>query len=287
MRFYQPPPALRRFFTTFYYIDLVVAGGGLVQDYLHPEWANLRFHSGGLPTAKSLNGTSVSGSNFTASGPSAHAVHFRITSSRMWGIGLLPLGWAKYVGVPAHELANVVADGHEHPAFEPFASLAQTVFGPEPDEQGELERITQWFLDQPSDPVPGEDFILAIHKALIDPDIATVAALVESLDVGQRTLERMCLRVFGFAPKILLRRQRFMRSLSQYMLDPSLKWIGAMDSAYHDQAQFVREFNDFMGMGPGVYAAMEHPIISAIMRQRVFLDRPAAQTLDPPGALLP
>jgi AraC-like DNA-binding protein len=38
------------------------------------------------------------------------------------------------------------------------------------------------------------------------------------------------------------------------MLDPSLKWIGALDGHYHDQAQFVREFREFMGMTPRQYA---------------------------------
>jgi hypothetical protein len=44
-------------------------------------------------------------------------------------------------------------------------------------------------------------------------------------------------------------------SLSQYMLAPSQKWIGALDGHYHDQAQFVREFRQFMGMTPSAYGS--------------------------------
>ena len=250
---------LRRYFTTFYFTEITVPEGARAQDHLHPEWADLRFCSGGLPEAQSPNGTSVAGSSFAATGPSSRAVRFSRGTARIWGVGLLPLGWARYVRVPAHPLADVVADGHAHPAFVGFGSLAGAVFAGEPDEPGELARITQWFLDNCGEPVGGEALILAIHKALVDPDVATVAELVERVDVSPRTLERMCRRAFGFSPKLLLRRQRFMRSLSQYLLDPSLKWIGAMDCAYHDQAQFVREFKQFMGMGPGDYGSHGAP----------------------------
>ena len=84
----------------------------------------------------------------------------------------------------------------------------------------------------------------------------------------QRTLERICKRAFGFSPKLLLRRQRLMRSLVHFLLDPSLKWIGALDSHYHDQAQFVREFHEFMGMTPSHYAAMDHPILKEVVLER-------------------
>jgi AraC-like DNA-binding protein len=273
---------LRRYFTTFYYTEVSALPGQRAADYLHPEWANLRFFSGDFPDARSPNGTSVSGSPFPATGPSSQAAHFSLGTSRMWGVGLLPLGWAKFVRVPASEVADVVADGMTHPAFAPFVPLARSVFGPEPDEEGELGRITDWFRERAGQSVTDEDRIVSIHKALVDPYVATVGELVERVGASQRTIERLCGRAFGFSPKLLLRRQRFMRSLSQYMLDPSLRWIGAIDSTYHDQAQFVREFNQFMGMAPGAYAAMDHPIVGAVMRERVSFSWAPVQTLDPP-----
>jgi hypothetical protein len=83
---------------------------------------------------------------------------------------------------------------------------------------------------------------------------------------------------------VLLRRQRFMRSLAKYMLDPSLHWIGAIDGNYHDQAQFVRDFREFMGMTPRDYAALDKPIIGAIMHERARFALAAVQALDAPEA---
>jgi hypothetical protein len=74
-----------------------------------------------------------------------------------------------------------------------------------------------------------------------------------------------------------------MRSLAQYMLDPSLKWIGALDGHYHDQAQFVRDFREFMGMTPREYAALPKPVIGAIMRERARVAGRAVQALDSPA----
>jgi methylphosphotriester-DNA--protein-cysteine methyltransferase len=95
------------------------------------------------------------------------------------------------------------------------------------------------------------------------------------------SLERLTQRYFGFTPKLLLRRQRFLRSLAQYMLDPSLNWTGAIDGQYHDQAQFVRDFKAFMGLSPRQYAALPHPILVPIMRQRMA-DAGALEAIDLP-----
>jgi AraC-like DNA-binding protein len=282
VRFHVPPEGLRRYFTTFYVTDIAVAAGATVHDTLQPEWANLRFFSGSKPDSWIKDDKHLVGTDFTVSGPSSRSINFRLGTTRLWGIGLLPLGWARYVARPAGEAANLIADGHKHPVFAPFVPLAGSLFGEQPDEAGELARIIAFFEAFPSRPVPDEARILAIHSALIDPQLVTVTELVEQVGTSQRTVERLCHRHFGFSPKLLLRRQRFMRSLAQFMLDPSLKWIGAMDSSYHDQAQFVRDFHEFMSMTPREYAAMPHPILDKFMHERARIHGAAVQTLDRP-----
>lgn len=281
-RFFPPPEKLRRYFTTFYLIEWTVPEGKVIVDHLLPEWANLRFHSGSCPEAVPIGGSVLSGTAFAATVPSSAAIRFSIGPGRMWGVGLLPLGWARFVATPAHELANAAVDGFIHPAFAPFRELARTIYGPEPDIVAELAKINAFFSSWPDEPVSDGDRISAIHGALINPETQSVAELVELSGASQRTLERICARSFGFPPKLLLRRQRFVRSLSHYMVDPSLKWIGAMDRLYHDQAQFVRDFRQFMGMTPREYAALDKPIIGAVMRARNQLAGSAAQTLDSP-----
>ena len=283
VEFCRPPADLARYFTTFYVAEIAVADGGRVSDLLHPEWGNLRFFSGGEVSAEDLAGGEVVGTDFVATGPSARAVRFTMGTARLWGIGLLPLGWAKFVQSPAADLANAVVDGHCHPVMAGFSALAAELFGPATDRDAELARIIAHFRALLAAPIADEARILAVHAAMLDPDVLTVAQLVARAGASARTVGRVCDRAFGFCPKLLLRRQRFMRSLSQFMLDPSLKWIGAMDGHYHDQAQFVRDFHQFMGMTPRRYAALPHPILGTFVRERMRLAGSAVQALDHPS----
>jgi len=281
VRFFPAPPDLEGCFSSFYRATFTVEGGQRVKDLLQPEWANLRFFAGDRPDASVPGGDLIRGARLTATGPSSLPVRFELGSTRMWGVGLFPLGWAKFCHGPAAALANRVVDGAAHPTFANFRTLSATLFDAEENEQAELERITACFraLDRE---VPDEGRIVAIHAAMVDPAVASVADFSEHTGLGRRTLERLCHRYFGFAPKLLLRRQRFMRSLAEFMLEHASNWSEAMDAHYHDQAQFVREFRAFMCMSPGAYAGLSHPILGAFMKERARVWGAAAQTLDQP-----
>jgi AraC-like DNA-binding protein len=205
-----------------------------------------------------------------------------VGTTRIWGIGLLPLGWARFVDAPAHLYADRLMDPLRERVFAPFRPLIDGLFGEGADEAGELARITDYFATRAPIDLPDEERILACHSALVDPEVSTVADLAEASGLLPHTLERLCRRHFGFPPRLLLRRQRFMRSLAQYMLDPSLKWIGALDGHYHDQAQFVRDFHRFMGMSPSQYALAPHPVLSAVMHARQAAAGAAVQALHHP-----
>ncbi|HUQ14403.1 MAG TPA: helix-turn-helix domain-containing protein [Novosphingobium sp.] len=282
VRFHPPPATLARYFTSFYETEVIVEDGGRVTDWLHPEWAGLRFIAGDIPDAELPGKPPVSHASFIAHGPTSTCIRFTAGSVRMWGVGLLPLGWAKFVGAPAAGLADVLIDGHDHPAFADFVGLADGLFGGRRDSAAELARIEAHFLARKHRKLTDEDRIVACHAALVDADVANVAEMAEHAGIAPYTLERVCRRHFGFPPQLLLRRQRFMRSLAQFMLDPSLKWIGALDSHYHDQAQFVRDFHRFMGMNPRDYAAKPHPILGAVMRARHEAAGAAVQALHLP-----
>lgn len=283
VRFHQPPAAMRPYFTTFYITEIDAGAEGRVTDHLHPEWANLRIVSGVLPVSELLKEPPVGHLAGIVTGPTSTALRFTAGTSRIWGIGLLPLGWAKFVGASAHTFADRLCDPAGEPSLSPLCPLVDSLFGPVADEAAELARITRHFESLAAREVPDEARIRATHHALVDPEVATVAVMAEHAGLPTHTLERVCRRHFGFPPSLLLRRQRFMRSLSQYMLDPSLMWIGAIDSHYHDQAQFVREFHRFMGMSPRAYAALPHPVLAGVMRARMAAAGAPVQALHDPS----
>ncbi len=286
VRFHAPPEDLRRFFTTFYLTEFDLPPGEAIEDSLHPEWAGLRLFDGPAPESW-IDGAQPVRARFSVTGPTSRAVNFRLGSTRFWGIGLLPLGWAQFANGPAADCANRIGDGLIMPAFAPFRELWDRLYQGQPNELAELARIIAFFRARAAPLHRDAARIAAIHGALIDPEIATVAELAEHVGAQQRTVERLCLRAFGFPPKLLLRRQRIMRSIAQFMLDPSLKWIGSIDSHYHDQAQFVRDFKEFMGVTPREYAAQPHPVLLTFMRERARIAGAAVQTLDKPEGVAP
>jgi AraC-like DNA-binding protein len=282
VRFHEPPEDLRRFFTTFYRAEFVCPDGA-VRDALQPEWAGLRFFDHAGVSSRIEGGDSIRDVSFSAMGPTSVPVQFSLPTVQMWGIGLLPLGWATFMDEPASAYANRIFDGRQEAAFARFVPLADTLTGDAAREDEELGRIVDFFRHRLARHEPEDPRVLAIHQVLVDPFLPDVAGMVERTGLNPRTLERVCRRAFGFSPKKLLRRQRFMRSLAQFMLDPSLGWIGAIDALYFDQSHFVRDCREFLGMTPSEYAAQDHPVLAAFMRERLKAHGSAAQTLDVPS----
>ena len=303
-RFYTPPPQFDGCFTTFYQFLLEVeptdsqcvgVDAGMkagvkagVEDYLQPEWGNIRFFAGSTPKAE-IAGHSISAARFLATGPSALPCRFEIGPTRMWGVGFMPLGWARFFDTPAYDFVNLACDGSQHRAFAKFDRLTEVLTDPEASDEEQLDYLTAT-LDAMMRPSRDEAKILRIHEALVSAECATVAELANQCAMSVRTMERVCRRYFGFTPKRLMRRQRFMRSLTSFMLlqaknganGASGRWTEAMDAEYHDQAQFTREFREFMTMLPSDYAALDHPILSSFMEARARIWGSAAQTLDAP-----
>ena len=286
VRFFMPPPALAPYISTYYLTEAHLPPGEFVEDWLHPEWANLRFASGGPWSSALGDGPLETMPDAILTGPTSLAAHFHLEGgARAWGVGILPLGWLRLLGVPASDHVDRTVALADLPAGAALAALPGIVFGSgTPNAAEEAARIDAYLLEllHRSPPHEDEQRIRTAHTALIDEDISSVADLAERLAISSRSLERLSLRAFGFSPKLLLRRQRFLRSLAQFMLDPSLTWIRTLDFHYVDQAHFVRDFRRFMGMSPRRYAALDHPVLRAAAQGRSAAAGAAVQALHRP-----
>lgn len=282
-RFFPVSAALRPYASIIYLTEVDASPGVWVEDYLHPEWANLRFITGEPPLAAIGGETPTPAPAFIAAGPTSMATYFAAGAMRAWGVGVLPMGWAKFVPLPAEALADRFCDGAGHPAFAAFAPLGARLAAAN-DAEGAARMIDDHLVGLLAGAPADDPTILAAHRALIDDDLGSVADLAATLDLSERSVERLSRRAFGFPPKLLLRRQRFLRSLARFMLDPSMAWIATLDHHYHDQAQFTRDFQRFMGMSPRAYAARPKPILGAAARARAAAAGEAVQGLHRPQA---
>ncbi|WP_395392755.1 helix-turn-helix domain-containing protein [Novosphingobium sp. BL-8A] len=269
------PSGLERYVSTLFYCDVGIGEGERLHDVLCPDWATFRFHYGAPIRASMRTGSQLEGCRFSVGGPRSQEVRFSMGPARQWGFRLSPLGWAALTEVPADRYADRMVDGDLDDAFARFRPLHDLLAEDALSPGDQFERLVTFLSAVEPRPVAHEGLIGAIGRALIDPELRAVADLAAAVDAHPRMVERVCRATFGFPPKLLLRRQRFLRSVEQFTLMPALKWIGAMDEAYHDQAQFVRDFRAFMGMTPREYAALDKPLTEPLLRERARLARQA------------
>ena len=284
LRFAVPSAAVQPFVTTYYCTDVICSPREpWLEDYLHPEWANLRFLGPGEVQSVIGAGALRPCPAFAVTGPTSRAAQFRMQSGRSWGIGLLPVGWAALFAAPASDYADRFVDGLADPLFAAFAPLAHALAARAGDYAQELALIEAHVEEVFVSVGPPDPAILALNAAVLDPDKITVADIAANLGMTVRSLERLSRRAFGFPPKLLIRRQRFLRSLARFMLDPSLTWLGSLDCHYHDQSHFVRDFRRFMGMSPSDYARRDKPLLAAAARARMATLGQAVQGLHQPA----
>ena len=288
-RFFRPSAELAPYISSYYLIDVAIDPDDSITDWLHPEWGNVRFSNNGHWNI-GVDGTFKPLPLQVGTGPTSHTIAFRVDGpTRVWGVGLLPLGWLRLIDTPANALADTTIECTAASPFGKLAGLRAATFRKKPDPLAEAGRIDQYLCKLLCQYPPHEDEarIRNIHAALFDEQVTSVAELAARIGLSARSLERICLRSFGFPPKLLLRRQRFLRSLSQFLLNPSLSWIETLDENYVDQAHFVRDFKKFMQMSPSTYAAQEHPVLTSASRTRTIIAGAPVQALhrpDQPGS---
>lgn len=285
MRFFQPDRELAPYLSAIYLNDIEVGPGARMTDMLHPEWANLRFMEGDSGAASIGPGEMRPTPACVLAGPTCYATRFETGTFRSWGIGFLPLGWFKFISASAELYADRAIDAEQDPVFKSLVELRPMLRDSRGDQQAQAQAINNHLLELLTDARPDDPTIIRAHTALADPKVGTVSELAASAGVSKRSLDRLSRRVFGFAPSLLLRRQRFLRTLGAVMLDRSRSWSNSLDQHYHDQSHFNRDFKRFMGLTPSAYMAQPHPIIDAAVRGRMAAAGAPMQVLHQPNSV--
>ena len=265
-RFILPAQPLRRYISAYYFLN-TSPDKTEQEDLLYPEWATVRFTLQGKATGNTVGLAPLDIPADSITGPTGRAALLRFRNVVVVGFGLLPLGWYRMIGCPADRWADKVSAVDAAPEFGQIAQLRREIKGLSDPEQ--IAALCDHILLNAADHAdPLEADIIVMHQAIGDPDVSNVADLARATGIPTQRLERLSRRIFGFPPKLLLRRQRFLRTLANVMEHPDLNWSGALDGHYFDQAHFNREFQTFMGMSPGQYLAMPRAVSSAANRTR-------------------
>ncbi|HEV2568985.1 helix-turn-helix domain-containing protein [Sphingomonas sp.] len=266
MRFRVPAESVRDLITSYYVIELQGPPSATVEDLLHPEWGNLRIRLHSEWHALDADGRPVEGLTVALFGPTSRARPVVARPGKLLGIGLTPLGWTTLIRTPADALADAITQPVGELGDE-VATLREQLLG-DASEAAMFDRLDAFFARRAKTRDRKEPQIRAVHAALLDPTTATVEGLATRTGLSQSALVRICLRSFGFTPKLLLRRQRFLRTLAVLATEEPRPIGQLLDGAYVDHSHFNRDFKRFMGLSPSEYLARARPILTAAMGSR-------------------
>ncbi len=88
-----------------------------------------------------------------------------------------------------------------------------------------------------------------------NPKVSHVAQICAAMNINHKRLLRLSRQSFGAAPKLLLRQQRFERTIKALRGNSNRVCSLHLDPAYVDQSHFIRDSHKFVGMAPGRYLA--------------------------------
>jgi AraC-like DNA-binding protein len=271
MRYWRPAGDLAPLVSGYHLYAIGPDGPERQRDVFQPAWPALRFtfgagnwrvHQPGEPW-QPVPPCSVFG-------PSSRVTWSESGPGITVGIGLRPRGWSRMAQVLASDWADRVGDAAGVFGFDERA-LREAIAGLTDDEQVPALFDT-FLLSHAGAPDGGDAVVGAAEAALLDPELTSVAELARRLGISSRSLERLSRRAFGFSPKLLMRRARFLRSLHAVAQAPTAGRATAIDPGYTDYSHFVRDAQHFLGMSPQAFLKLDTPLLrqSLVLRSQVL-----------------
>lgn len=252
LRYFAPANHLRHWISSYYLFECAAP---LLRDTLRAELPQVRFLCAGAGTFAYKNAAPVTMPAASLSGVSNSAIHFdAIGPVRLFGVGLLPAGWATLIGVDADELSDCVIDLDSVVGPCALETLARMI---EADTTGAMVAAADAFFgrlaargrEAPLWLVRTTDQWLASSR---NPDVNQLTA---TANMSARQIERLVLRLYGATPKLLARKYRTLKAAVRLGLAPDLGWEEAAADIFYDQSHFIRDFRTFIGLTPSQFMA--------------------------------
>jgi AraC-like DNA-binding protein len=140
--------------------------------------------------------------------------------------------------------------------------------------------LDDFFLQRMPPPHPQEQLIARVAALLVHEDTHDLADAAAQVGIDHRALLPLTKRFFGFPPKTLSMRTRFLRALTTMLLAPDLPDFAAIPAGYHDVSHFIRDANHFLGLTPRRFLAIEMSYTRAALRARMLVTGSPTSSLD-------
>lgn len=93
-----------------------------------------------------------------------------------------------------------------------------------------------------------------------DPGVLRVAQVCDAFSLSERALQRLVRRRLGLTPKWLIKRRRLQEAAGRLRDGTTTQVEIAAALGYADQAHLIRDFTHVIGMTPGQFSALQHPV---------------------------
>ena len=276
--YWLPDPRLEGLVSGYHRYAVDLPPGERHLDVFFPGWANLRFHVAGNHWRVRLGGESFDVPRAALFGPTSRAGYSEGGNGTVVGAGITPLGWYRLTRRDASDFADRIVPLGDLLGPE-MAQLSEAAAAPREEIKDRFDAIFLRLLRQPR---PDEARVARAHRYLMEPGRGDVAEMAERLGLSHRTLNRIARTAFGFGPKLLVRRARFLRSLMALRGASTENWASRIESSYYDHSHFNRDAQEFLGMSPGEFLRLPKPLNDASARLRTqILGAPAQALLQP------
>lgn len=266
IEYFEPPPALRQHVSSLYWFETAAPG---FADLMRAELGQIRLLVDGTGRTCYKSGKQWVSSGAILQGPTTAPTHYTAdTRLRLFGIGLLPLGWAELIGLPADDLADnaVALDSVLPPAV---VTTLMDALASAPDQDSRCRVVTNFLTARlATNRHPACWFTRLADQWLTAGPDPQVDALVAASGMSSRSVERLTDRLYGASPKLLARKYRALGAAVRLGLGEAHGWSEAAGDAFYDQAHFIREFRAFTGLTPARFQAQAAPLTRITMTQR-------------------
>lgn len=182
-----------------------------------------------------------------------------------FAVRFYPYGFASFVNTPLQNLAN-----KETPLEHLFGEVAAKELNQKiihaTSTQQRIEIIEHFLLNKLNDKVTIDNIV----KSTIDTLLSTkgnlpINVILKEDPSRRRQLERKFLKQIGISPKQLGKVIRMQTALNM-MLNQKTESLTkiAYESAYYDQAHFIKDFKEFTGTNPKAFIEDGQMVLSAL-----------------------
>lgn len=284
LRYEQPALPLRRFFPSYVVLDSVALDPAGRSQWMLPAWGQIwivltdgQISVGiGNRHYQRLGTANVYGVTSRAMPVTSHG---GVTIA----IDVSPLGWARLFGATAKELSDRVTPLDHVLPPEWVEDLLRAMHAS--DRCFDVKAVLDGFLaSRLPPPHADENTIRQIMELLADPELTSLSDAAARIGIDGRTLCRLTKRFFGFPPKLLMMRYRFLRAFFDMYLDGDPVDRNGLPPGYFDASHFNRDGQRFLGMTPKRFAKLDLPYLRAALRARMLVcgsPTPALDKVDP------